>query len=146
MASTVSAVSFATSPICMLLVTRPETWGMSKGYTLECGPESRAFREIDAGSSVGSSGSLDSVIIKLDSISSPIFRAVESDVGTVQKRAEFGSLGSMKLCNSETGGYPSRSARKAELQRLEALSNALNRGPCLLFVDVGENQQEFLSS
>src|SRR6266700_8422120 len=46
MASTVSAVSFATSPICMLLVARSETCGMLKGYTLECGPESRAFSEM----------------------------------------------------------------------------------------------------
>src|SRR6266853_3501526 len=53
MASTVSAVSFATSPICMVLVARSETWGMLKGYTLECSPESRAFREVNAGISDG---------------------------------------------------------------------------------------------
>src|SRR5216683_1961417 len=46
MASTVSAVSFATSPICMLLVARSETCGMMRGYTLEYGLESRAFSEM----------------------------------------------------------------------------------------------------
>jgi len=30
----------------MLLVARSETWGMLKGYTLEYGPESRAFSEM----------------------------------------------------------------------------------------------------
>src|SRR6266852_6025435 len=51
MASTVSAVSFATSPICMLLVARSETWGMLKGYTLEYGPESRALHETSVAAS-----------------------------------------------------------------------------------------------
>src|SRR5229473_4651899 len=49
MASTVSAVSFATSPICMLLVARSETCGMLKGYTLEYGPESRTFSDYEHG-------------------------------------------------------------------------------------------------
>jgi len=53
MASTVSAVSFATSPICMVFVARSETWGMLKGYTLECSPESRAFREMSAATGDG---------------------------------------------------------------------------------------------
>src|ERR1700730_7231124 len=53
MASTVSAVSFATSPICMVLVARSETWGMLKGYTLEYGPESRAFSEMSLVTSDG---------------------------------------------------------------------------------------------
>src|SRR5579872_451463 len=52
----------------------------------------------------------------------------------------------MKSCNPETGGYSGRFACEVKLQRLKTLPNALNRGSCLRFVDVGKNHQKFLSS